>query len=161
MFCKWREDSRHLKKTFITDPSVTMQHYGNWNLIVNNLKKLKTERMALCSLVLRVPFDPLINPLSPSTPATLRVFPGVRKYQWLHVTVLRSGRGTHLRVAALQSTGANSKLSVVTLRTSRYTWIKEASTLLLHQKMLRMLWRNDRIHQFKIVNSSDPESSVK
>lgn len=38
-----------------------------------------------------------------------------------HVIVLRLVRGTHLCVVTLQSTGASSKLRVVTLRTSRYT----------------------------------------
>lgn len=63
-----------------------------------------------------------------------------------HVTVLRSTSGTSLRVVTHHSTGARSKLRVVTLRTSRYTW-KERNTCQLRspaaewrQTFLQQLW---------------------
>lgn len=63
-----------------------------------------------------------------------------------------STRGMHLRVAALQSTGANSRLKVVTLSTRRYTWRKRRT-----ERRLYSGFRNHRIiskHGIKSLTQS-------
>lgn len=45
----------------------------------------------------------------------------LQRQTWPHKLDRRSGRGTHLERATLHSTGASSRLSVVTLKIKRYT----------------------------------------